>query len=206
MPRLQIVRLPNDHTSGTASNKFTPTAQVADNDLAFGMFVEAISRSKFWAQTAIFVVEDDAQNGSDHVDAHRTIAYAISPYTRRRTTDSTLYSTSSMLRTMELILGLKPMSQFDAAAVPMFNSFTNVPDLTPYTLRPVTVNMQERNGPRAPGAKKSAQMDFSKEDAADDLVLNQVIWQSVRGEHSVMPPPRRAAFVFTHPPGDDDDD
>ena len=206
MPRLQIVRLPNDHTSGTASNKFTPTAQVADNDLAFGMLVEAISRSKFWAQTAIFVVEDDAQNGSDHVDAHRTIAYAISPYTRRRTTDSTMYSTSSMLRTMELILGLKPMSQFDAAALPMFNSFTNVPDLTPYALRPVTVNMKERNGPRAPGAKKSAQMDFSKEDAVDDLVLNEVIWQSVRGEHAVMPPPRRAAFVFTHPAKDDDDD
>ena len=120
MPQLQIVRLGNDHTSGTASNKCTPIAAVGDNDLAFGMFVEALSHSKFWPQTAIFVVEDDAQNGSDHVDAHRTIAFAISPYTKRHTTDSTMYSTSSMLRTMELILGLKPMSQFDAAAMPMF--------------------------------------------------------------------------------------
>ena len=206
MPQLQMVRLPNDHTSGTASNKYTPTAQVGDNDLAFGMFVEAISRSKFWPQTAIFVVEDDAQNGSDHVDAHRTVAYAISPYTKRRSVDSTMYSTSSMLRTMELILGLKPMSQFDAAAIPMFNSFTSTPDLTPYTCRPAQVDLSERNRPNAPGQRRSAKMDFTKEDAADDLALNEVIWQSVKGENSIMPPPRRAAFVFTHPAGDDDDD
>src|SRR6185295_8964586 len=105
MPRLQIVRLPNDHTSGTAEKKPSPTAAVGDNDLAFGLCVEAITRSRFWPQTAIFVVEDDAQNGPDHVDAHRTIAYVISPYTKRRAVDSTMYSTSSMLRTMELILG-----------------------------------------------------------------------------------------------------
>lgn len=206
MPRLQILRIGNDHTSGTASNKFTPVAAVGDNDLAFGMIVEAISHSKFWAQTAIFVVEDDAQNGSDHVDAHRTIAFAISPYIKRRNVDSTMYSTSSMLRTMELILGLKPMSQFDAAALPMFNSFTSKPDFTPYTLRPAQVDLSARNGPRAPGARRSAMMDFTKEDAADDLALNEVIWQAVKGENSVMPPPRRAAFVFNHPKGDDDDD
>jgi hypothetical protein len=206
MPRLQIVRLPNDHTSGTASNKYTPIAAMGDNDLSFGMFVEAISHSKFWPQTAIFVVEDDAQNGSDHVDAHRTIAFVVSPYTKRGATDSTMYSTSSMLRTMELILGLKPMSQFDATAMPMFNSFTSTPDLRPYTLRPVTVDLKARNRPNAPGAKQSAKMDFSKEDAADDLVLNEVIWQSIKGEHSVMPAPRRAAFVFTHAKADDDDD
>jgi len=206
MPRLQIVRLPNDHTSGTASNKYTPTAQVADNDLAFGMFVDAISHSRFWPQTAIFVVEDDAQNGSDHVDAHRTIAFVISPYTRRRVTDSTMYSTSSMLRTMELILGLKPMSQFDAAALPMFNSFTSRADTTPYQLRPAQVDLETRNHPQAPGAKLSAKMDFTREDAADDLVLNQIIWQSVKGAASTMPAPRRAAFVFNHPKGDDDDD
>jgi YVTN family beta-propeller protein len=206
MPRLQIVRLGNDHTSGTASNKYTPVAAVGDNDLAFGMFVEAVSHSKFWPETAIFVVEDDAQNGSDHVDAHRTIAFAISPYIKRRSVDSTMYSTSSMLRTMELILGLKPMSQFDAAALPMFNSFTSKPDFTPYKLRPAQVDLSARNGPRAPGARRSAKMDFSKEDAADDLALNEVIWQSVKGENSIMPPPRRAAFVFNHPKGDDDDD
>jgi len=206
MPRLQIVRLPNDHTSGTTSNKYTPIAQVGDNDLAFGMMVEAISHSKFWAETAIFVVEDDAQNGSDHVDAHRTIAFAISPYVKRRSGDSTMYSTSSMLRTMELILGLKPMSQFDATAMPMYKSFTSKPDFAPYKLRPAQVDLSERNKPNAPGARRSAKMDFSKEDAADDLALNEVIWQSVKGENSVMPAPRRAAFVFTHPEGDDDDD
>src|SRR4029453_11470851 len=123
MPRLQMVRLPNDHTSGTTTNKLTPTACVGDNDLAFGMVIEEITRSKFCPQTAVFVVEDDAQNGPDHVDAHRTIAYVISPYVKRGSIDSTMYSTSSMLRTMELILGLKPMSQFDATALPMFNCF-----------------------------------------------------------------------------------
>ncbi len=206
MPRLQILRIGNDHTSGTTSNKYTPIAAMGDNDLAFGMIVEAISHSKFWKESAIFVVEDDAQNGSDHVDAHRTIAYAISPYIKRRSVDSTMYSTSSMLRTMELILGLKPMSQFDAAAIPMFKSFTSKPDFTPYTLRPAQVDLSARNGPRAPGARRSAMMDFTKEDAADDLALNEVIWQFVKGEDSVMPPPRRAAFVFNHPAKDDVDD
>ena len=155
MPRLQIVRLGNDHTSGTASNKYTPIAAVGDNDLALGMFVEAVSQSKFWRETAIFVVEDDAQNGSDHVDAHRTIAFAISPYVKRRSVDSTMYSTSSMLRTMELILGLKPMSQFDAAAIPMFNSFTSKPDFTPYKLRPAQVDLSARNKPNVPNTLAS---------------------------------------------------
>ncbi|MEK7677128.1 MAG: alkaline phosphatase family protein [Verrucomicrobiota bacterium] len=205
MPRLQIVRLPNDHTSGTAAGKLTPTAQVADNDLAFGRVVEAVSRSKFWPQTAIFVVEDDAQNGPDHIDAHRTIAFAISPYIKRGTVDSTLYSTSSMLRTMELILGLKPMSQFDAAAMPMFNSFQAKPDLKPYQTVPVTVDLEERNLASAYGSELSAKMDFSKEDAADDLLLNEVVWRSVRGADHPMPPPTRAAFVFIHS-GDEDED
>ena len=205
MPRLQIVRLPNDHTSGTASNKFTPTAAVADNDLAFGRVVEAVSRSKFWPQTAIFVVEDDAQNGPDHVDAHRTVAYAISPYAKRGAVDSTLYSTASMLRTMELILGLKPMSQFDAAAAPMFNSFQAKPDLRPYRARPANVDLFERNKKTAWGAKESNRMNFAKEDAADDILLNEIIWRSVRGPHSPMPAPTRAAFVFTRDENEDDD-
>src|SRR5947209_8580078 len=104
---------------------------VADNDLALGRVVEAISKSKFWKETAIFVVEDDAQNGSDHVDAHRTVALVISPYTQHGKVDKAMYSTSSMLRTMELILGLKPMSQFDAAARPMYNAFQSTPNLGP---------------------------------------------------------------------------
>ena len=205
MPRLQIVRLPNDHTSGTSPGRPTPTAQVADNDLAFGQVVEAVSHSKFWPQTAIFVVEDDAQNGPDHVDAHRTIAYAISPYVKRGSVDSNMYSTSSMLRTMELILGLKPMSQFDAAALPMFASFTQEPDLRPYTCRPVTADMEEKNLKTAWGAGESSKMNFAKEDAADDLLLNEVIWRSVKGAHSPMPAPVRAAFVFTKVEDEDDE-
>ena len=145
MPRLQIVRLPNDHTSGTSPGKPTPMAHVGDNDLALGRLVEAVTKSKFWPRTAIFCVEDDAQNGPDHVDAHRTIAFEASPYVRRATKDSTLYSTSSMLRTMELILGMKPMSQFDAAAIPMSASFQNEPDLKPFIGREATVDLEEKN-------------------------------------------------------------
>jgi YVTN family beta-propeller protein len=197
MPRMQVVRLPNDHTSGTSPGKPTPAAQLADNDLALGQVIEALSHSKFWPNLAIFVVEDDAQNGPDHVDAHRTVALAISPYIKRGNVDSTMYSTSSMLRTMELILGLKPMSQFDAAAMPMFASFQPEPDLTPYTCKPAEVDLSATNNRLAWGAEKSKKMDFTKEDAADDLVLNDVIWRSVKGVDSRMPAPRRAAFVFT---------
>ncbi|MBI3878328.1 MAG: YncE family protein, partial [Verrucomicrobia bacterium] len=205
MPRLQIVRLPNDHTSGTTLGKHTPTAAVADNDLALGQVIEAISTSKFWPQTAIFVVEDDAQNGPDHVDAHRTVALVVSPFTKRRVTDSTMYSTSSMLRTMELILGLKPMTIFDAAATPMFNAFTPEQNVAPYTHLPANADLNDRNGKLAWGVEKSRKMDFSKEDAADDLVLNEIIWRSVKGANSPMPAPVRAAFVFAHPKDDDDD-
>jgi DNA-binding beta-propeller fold protein YncE len=205
MPRLQIVRLPNDHTAGVATGKLTPTAYVGDNDRAFGLVVEAVSHSKFWPQTAIFVVEDDAQNGPDHVDAHRTIAFAISPYIRHGTVDSTMYSTTSMLRTMELILGLEPMTQFDTAATPMFNSFQATPDLRPYDALPTNVDLNERNTRLAWGSKAAQKMDFSKEDAADDFLLNEMIWRSVRGADSPMPAPIRAAFVFTHPKDKDDD-
>jgi len=204
MPRLQIVRLPNDHTSGTKVGALTPRAFMAENDLAFGRVVEAVSRSRFWPQTAIFVVEDDAQNGPDHVDAHRTIAYAISPYSRRGAVDSTMYSTASMLRTIELILGLRPMSQFDAAAAPMFGSFQPNPDTRPYRAEIPKVDLSERNGSEAWGAEASAGMDFAKEDAADDLLLNEVVWRSVRGSDSPMPAPRRAAFVLSG--GDEDEE
>jgi DNA-binding beta-propeller fold protein YncE len=201
MPRLQIVRLPNDHTHGVTRGRHTPTACVADNDTALGRVVEAVSRSKFWPTTAIFVVEDDAQNGPDHVDAHRTVALAISPYTRKRGVDSTLYSTSSMLRTMELILGLAPMTQFDAAATPMFNSFQARPDLRPFTALPAKVDLTATNGVAAWGAKLN--FDFTREDAADDLLFNEVIWRSVRGADHPMPAPVRAGFVFANRKDDD---
>jgi YVTN family beta-propeller protein len=205
MPRLQIVRLPNDHTSGTSVGKPTPRAFMADNDLAFGRVVEAVSRSKFWPTTAIFVLEDDAQNGPDHVDAHRSIAFVISPYTKRKFRDSTMYSTCSMLRTIELILGLKPLSQFDAAAAPMFHSFQPKADLRPYLHLPVTVDLQERNLAGAWGDDESAKMNFQKEDAADDLLLNEIVWRSVKGPDSPMPAPVRAAFVRVTEDDDEDD-
>jgi len=203
MPRLQILRLPNDHTHGATIGVRTPTAYVADNDVSLGRVIEAVSHSKFWPETAIFVVEDDAQNGPDHVDAHRTTAFVISPYTRRGVVDSTMYSTSSMLRTMELILGLKPMSQFDAAARPMFNSFQAVADLRPYQHKPANENLDARNERHAWGGE--IKMNFSREDAVDDLLLNEVVWRSIRGPNNPMPAPVRAAFVFPHPKGDSDD-
>jgi len=184
----------------------TPTAYVAENDVALGRVIEAVSKSRFWPQTAIFIVEDDAQNGPDHVDAHRTIAFVISPYVKRGSVDSTMYSTSSMLRTMELILGLKPMSQFDAAATPMFNSFQSAPDARPYEPLEANVDLNDRNTKTAWGGEESKKMDFAREDAADDLRLNEVIWRSIRGPDSPMPAPVRAAFVFAHEKDHDDDD
>jgi DNA-binding beta-propeller fold protein YncE len=200
MPRLSIVRLPNDHTYGTKPGKPTPTAMVAENDLALGQLIEAITQSKFWKETAIFVIEDDAQNGSDHVDAHRSVALVISPFTQHGQVDSTMYSTSSVLRTMELILGLSPMSQFDAAAHPMYRAFQSKPNFRTYRHAVPDVDMKAINAASAWGAKLSDTFDFSREDAADDLMLNEVIWRSVRGPEAPMPPPVHAAFVFPHLP------
>jgi DNA-binding beta-propeller fold protein YncE len=205
-PSLTILRLPNDHTSGTRAGAPTPRAQVADNDLALGMVVEAVSKSKFWKDAAIFVVEDDAQNGPDHVDAHRAVALVISPYTKHEYVDSTMYSTSSMLRTMELILGLKPMSQFDAAARPMYNSFQAKPDLTAYEHVVPAVDLREKNKQAAWGSKISEKFNLATEDAADDLLLNEVVWRSIKGANSSMPAPVRAAFVMPHVRQDEDDD
>jgi hypothetical protein len=198
MPQLLIVRLPNDHTAGAKRGAPTPLAYVADNDLALGRVVQAVSHSKFWPQTAIFVLEDDAQNGPDHVDAHRSPALVVSPYTKRGAVDSNMYSTSSMLRTMELILGLKPMTQFDAAARPMYDSFQAKADLTPFEHVAARVDLNERNAAGAWGAAESAKMDFRAADAADDQALNEIIWRSVRGANCPMPPPVRSAFFRPH--------
>jgi YVTN family beta-propeller protein len=202
LPGLSIVWLPNDHTNGTAAGKPTPAAYVADNDLALGRIVEAVSHSKFWKDTAIFVLEDDAQNGPDHVDAHRSIAFVISPYTKRRTVDSNMYSTSSMLRTMELILGLKPMTQFDAAALPMYASFKAKADLTPYEHLPANVDLKTKNTVASWGAAESGKMDFRDADAADERRLNEIIWRSVRGADQPMPAPVHAAFFSPHGGGE----
>lgn len=204
LPQFQIVRLGNDHTQGTRPGVPTPRAYVADNDLALGRLVEAVSNSKYWETTAIFVLEDDAQNGSDHVDAHRSIAFVASAYTRRGAVDSTMYTTSSMLRTMELILGLPPMTQYDAAAMPMYNCFTDKPDLAPFKHRPAKYDLTELNPANAPAAQRSMEFDFSKEDTLPDVEFNEIIWKSVKGAHSQMPAPVRSAFVRVI--ADDDDD
>lgn len=205
-PNLVILRLPNDHTSGTSLGARTPIAMVADNDLALGQVVEALSQSKFWKEMAIFVVEDDAQNGSDHVDAHRTVALAISPYIRRGKVDSNMYSTASMLRSMELILGMKPMTQFDAAALPMYGAFHGKLDAAPFKHRPAQVALDTLNTKLSWGHEESAKMNLAREDAADDLKLNEIVWKSVRGADSRMPPPVRASFVFPHQEEEEEED
>ncbi|MCB9877875.1 MAG: SMP-30/gluconolactonase/LRE family protein [Planctomycetes bacterium] len=204
-PRLVILRLPQDHTAGTKKGAWTPRSCVADNDLALGRALEALSKSPFWSTMAVFVVEDDAQNGPDHVDAHRTVALVAGPHVRRGAVVSTMYSTCSMLRTMELILGLPPMSQFDAAALPMFDCFVGEADGRPYAALPNRVPLDERNGKLGYGVEQSERFDFSREDAADDLLLNEIVWRSIRGADSPMPPPRRAAFVRVLGEADDDD-
>jgi YVTN family beta-propeller protein len=195
VPRLSILRIPRDHTSGTSPGQHTPRTMIADNDLAIGQLIELISRSAIWKESAIFILEDDAQNGPDHVDAHRSILFAISPFSRRGVVDSTLYTTSGVLRTIELILGLPPMSQYDAAATPMYNAFTTTPDLRPFTHLPARVPLDEKNDWNAPGAAASRRMNFSAPDLAPDLELNQIIWEAVRGRGAVMPPPRRTGFI-----------
>lgn len=206
IPRFIVIRLPNDHTEGTKKDCPTPMAHVADNDQGLGMILEGLSHSRFWPEMAVFVVEDDAQNGSDHVDAHRTVALVASPWCRRGVVDSSMYSTSSMLRTIELILGLKPMSQFDAAALPMYNSFCMSPDVTPYVNRPARVDLNARNPVGAYAQEEMASLNLEKEDAADDIRFNEIIWKAVRGADSPMPPPRHAAFVFNSFADEDDDD
>lgn len=195
IPQFNIVRIGNDHTSGTRVGSYTPNASVADNDLALGKLVEYLSNSKIWKETAIFVLEDDAQNGPDHVDAHRSIALVISPYVKRKSYDKTMYSTAGMLRTMELILGLPPMSQYDAAATHMWRSFAATPDVTPYKALPSNINLEEKNTENTASARKSAQFNLAQVDAAPDLEFSEVIWKAIKGENSTMPPPRRSAFV-----------
>ncbi len=196
VPRFNTIRFINDHTEGARIGRPTPFAHVADNDWAVGLFVEYLSKSPIWKETAIFIIEDDAQNGPDHVDAHRSTAYLAGGFVKRKFVDHTMYSTSSMLRTMELILGLPPMSQYDAAATPMWRCFTSNPDLTPFQSVPITtVDLNEKNVKATASAKLSETFDFSKEDRIPDLLFSQVIWKTVKGEESIMPAPRRSAFV-----------
>jgi hypothetical protein len=151
--------------------------------------VERLTKSPYWPETAIFIIEDDAQNGPDHVDARRTVGLVVSPYTKRGFVDSTLYSTSAMLRTIELLLGLPPMTQYDAAAMPMYNSFRENTDLAPYEALKPRIDVNERNGPNPYGARASLKMNFGDVDEAPMFELNEIIWKSVKGADSPMPLP-----------------
>ena len=189
MPDFTIVWLNTDHTSGTGASKPTPAAQVADNDLAVGQIVEALSHSKFWKETCIFIIEDDPQNGWDHVSGYRTTAYVISPYTKRHTVVGTQYNQTGLLRTMELMLGLQPMNQMDATATPMFDCFTNQPDFTAFTAVTNNVPLDEMNPPpkqvadaqSRQDAYVSARLPLDQPDRCPENALNRILWRAMMG-------------------------
>ena len=195
LPQLNTLRFINDHTEGLRKGRPTPFAHVADNDLAVGLFIEHLSHSPVWKESIVFIVEDDAQNGPDHVDAHRTTAYVAGGFVKRGYIDHTMYSTSSMLRTIELILGLPPMSQYDAAATPMWRCFADSANGTQFTALPAQVDLNERNLAINKWQQMSEEFDFAAEDRAPDAEFNQVLWVAVKGEGSVCPPPVHAAFL-----------
>jgi len=189
LPALTILWLPNDHTSGTRLGSPTPAAQMADNDLALGQIVEAVSHSAFWPDTCLFAIEDDPQNGWDHVSGYRTTAYVISPYTPRHAVIHTQYNQTSLLRTMELMLGLPPMNQFDATATPMFDCFTNAPDFTAFTAVTNTVPLDEMNLPakkisdaqKRKDAVASAKLPLNQPDQCNEDGLNRILWRATMG-------------------------
>jgi YVTN family beta-propeller protein len=211
MPHLTVMLLPGDHTSGTRPGANTPKAMVADNDLALGQVVEGLSKSKFWPKMAIFVVEDDSQNGVDHVDGHRTVALAISPYTRRNHVDSTMYSHQSMLKSIELILGLPSLSLFNLIANDMRPSFTDTADLRPHTALIPRQDLLELNpaaaaltGQRRAGALASARMNFSVPDAVPTAQLNRIVWHEIKGWSTPYPKLTNATFSPFQLEDDDD--
>jgi YVTN family beta-propeller protein len=193
MSALNVMRFPNDHTTGIKKGFPTPQFMVADNDYAVGRLVEAVSSSVYWKDTAIFVVEDDAQSGPDHVDSHRSVALVISAYNKPGALTHKFHSTVSMIRTMELLLGISPMNQLDASAIPM-DIFQDQPDLTPYKAVLPTIaadnllTEKPRDKTTAEWMKKSMQQDFAHEDMADPQTLNAIIWFACRGNGSNVPP------------------
>jgi len=190
-----VMSLPEDHTHGLSAGSFTPKATVGSNDLALGRMVEAITHSRFWPETAIFVIEDDAQNGPDHVDVHRTVGLVISPYTKQGFVDSTHYTTASMVRTMELILGLPTMTQYDRAATPMYRSFQSQPNLWAFETRTPQTDLEAKNPDTGPGAVASAKLDFSDVDRADPDALNRILWEALRPGEPMPAPVHSAALL-----------
>ncbi len=195
VPQLSTLRFINDHTEGSKQGRPTPFAAVADNDLAVGLFVDYLSHSPIWNESVVFILEDDAQNGPDHVDAHRSTAYLAGGLVKRKFVDHTMYSTSSLLRTIELILGLPPMSQYDASATPMWRCFSSSPTLTPFLLRPAQIDLNEINIASNEWSRKSEEFDFTLEDRAPDEEFNKVLWAAIKGVNSPFPSIKRAAFI-----------
>ena len=204
LPRFNSLRLINDHTEGLAKGRPTLFAHVADNDLAVGMFIEYLSKSPVWKESVVFILEDDAQNGPDHIDAHRSPAYIAGPFVKRNYVDHTPYTTTGMLRTIELILGIQPMSQYDAAAMPMWRCFTATPNFNSFTSLPANIDLTEKNLVSNKLSERSAKFDFTKEDRAPDLEFSEVIWKGVKGINAVMPAPKRSAFLRFNNAEDDD--
>lgn len=205
VPQFNTIRISNDHTSGQKKGAISPIAAVADNDQGVGRVIEHLSQSPIWKESVVFVLEDDAQNGPDHIDAHRSPVYVAGPYVKRNEAIHSMYSTSGVLRTIELILGLPPMSQYDASALPLYECFTGKPDFSPYTVKPAQVNLEQRNVADNKSSIRSKHFNFSKEDAIPDLDLNEVIWKYVKGENAVLPAPKRSAFVILEKKKKDDD-
>ncbi len=204
VPQFNSIRLGNDHTSGQHKGAISPIAAVADNDQGVGLLIEHLSKSPIWQESVVFVLEDDAQNGPDHIDAHRSPIYLAGPYVKHGTVVHAMYSTSGALRTIELILGLPPMSQYDAAALPFYECFTSQPDLSSYITKPAQVDLDKRNVADNQSSRKSQSFNLAKEDAVPDLELNEVIWKYVKGEKAELPAPKRSAFVILEKKKDDD--
>jgi YVTN family beta-propeller protein len=194
LPQLLIVRMGNDHTSGTTPGKIAPLSAAADNDQGVGMLVEAVSKSRFWNETAVFIIEDDAQNGPDHVDSHRAPAWVISPWVKRHTVNGTMYNQASVLRTMEIILGLHPMTTYDAGARPMFSVFNEGPSPQPYTAEKPRTPLDTRNPANSPTAERSLRMNFTNADDIDDDELNAILWAAINGPNVPAPVPVRSRF------------
>ena len=195
VPRFNSIRFINDHTEGLSLNKPTPFAHMADNDLAVGLFVDYLSHSPIWKESLVITVEDDAQNGPDHVDAHRSVALLAGGYVKQGYVDHTTYTTTSLLRTMELILGLPPMTQYDAASNSLWRCFNTTPDHPPYKARPANISLDDKNLRRSEWQKLSETFDFTAEDKVNDLLFNEVIWRAVKGLDSPCPAPVKAAFL-----------
>jgi DNA-binding beta-propeller fold protein YncE len=204
VPQLNTLRMGNDHTEGLRLGRPTPLAFAADNDLAVGLFVEYLSHSSIWNESVVIIVEDDAQNGPDHVDAHRSTAYLAGGFVKKGFVDHTMYSTSSALRTIELILGLPPMSQYDAAAEPLWRCFDQTATHPPFKATAARIDLNLKNTAENKLSRLSETFDFSREDRVPDTPFNEVIWAAIRGLESPCPAPVHAAFFTPELEKDED--